>query len=320
MTKLFTILFIILGLFYSGPCNAETSLHISFHQNSEITDNVIYLGDIAEIIPKGEAATRLGRLEVTLAPRPGNSKNLFTKPIISRLINHTSAPVDISDNTPEQISISRQGTIITGDQLKSLLAAFLQDHLRELPPAQVRIISFKPPKDFILPTGKLRVEILPSQGDIITSSSFNYIFSINGSTVKNLSVPTKLEAVGQVAVAATTIRKGDLIRPEQITTSTHNLARLRGPLPDLGTLIGMRAKKTISRGRVIETRWVETPPLINKGRPVKIMAVKGAIFLSTLGVALSDGRMGEMIRVENLKTNKLLFCRVTSSNTVRVEF
>ena len=96
-----------LGLFFAGPCKADNPLRISFHQNAEVTGDTIYLRDIAEIMPKGEAATRLGKMKVTLAPRPGNSKILFTKPIISRIKATSSVPTDISDNEPEQISPSK---------------------------------------------------------------------------------------------------------------------------------------------------------------------------------------------------------------------
>lgn len=298
----------------------EDSLHLTLHQQAEVKGKTIHLRDIAEISPQGEKADRLGNFEIALAPQPGQSKELLSKSVLKRLNTRATEPLQVDEPIPSKIKVTRQGTIITADRLKDMLASFLKDHMTELPSAQIRISSFKPPENFTLPLGKVECEIIPSNGDIIQSSSFSFLFSIDGSVVKNLSVPTILEAVGEVATAASTIRRGEIIRPEHITMSLHDLSRIRSPLPSPDALVGMRAKKTISRGRVLEARWLESPPLINKGGVVKIIASKGTLFLSTLGIALTDGKMGEMIRVENINSNKLLFCRVTSRDTVNVEF
>ena len=59
---------------------------------------------------------------------------------------------------------------------------------------------------------------------------------------------------------------------------------------------------------------------IKEGDLVSIFARKGALNLSTKGLAKTDGRLGETIQVKNISSNKVIHCRVDGPGIVSVEF
>jgi flagella basal body P-ring formation protein FlgA len=59
--------------------------------------------------------------------------------------------------------------------------------------------------------------------------------------------------------------------------------------------------------------------LIKPGSPVSLRFVNGGISIKGTGMPLSSGKIGEMIKVKNQKTNAILFGKVAGENMVSVE-
>jgi len=82
----------------------------------------------------------------------------------------------------------------------------------------------------------------------------------------------------------------------------------------------MQVARTVNAGTVLEQAHIAAPPIVKDGEMVKIFARKGALQLSTSGLAKTDGRLGEIIQVKNIGSNKLIHCRVDGPGMVSVEF
>ena len=65
---------------------------------------------------------------------------------------------------------------------------------------------------------------------------------------------------------------------------------------------------------------VELPPLVKRGDIVTIKAVSGALQVTTLGKAKSNGHQGERIKIVNIDTQKELYGYVVDAKTVKVVF
>jgi flagella basal body P-ring formation protein FlgA len=116
------------------------------------------------------------------------------------------------------------------------------------------------------------------------------------------------------------VRKGSIITADQIELTRRDISRLDTPYPSIDQVVGLQAKRTIRAGRALDSHNVEPPPVIRKGEPVKIIVDKGALQITTSGVAIMDGRPGDFIRVKNIRSSKLVYCRVDAPGVVSVEF
>ena len=97
------------------------------------------------------------------------------------------------------------------------------------------------------------------------------------------------------------------------------LSAIRGK-PFVGDPSKVVARVSIPSGEVVLERFVEVPFAVKRGQLVKIVAKKGGIYVETLGRALQNGRVGDIIRVKNVYSGKVIEGRVENEETVVVIF
>ncbi len=307
---------IFLGFFIASPA---FGLNIQLKEQALVADTFVHLGDIAAITPDGAQARQWAERQVTYAPAPGESKIIQSASLIASL-RHLSDADTIHWSGAKNITVRRQGIEISREGIKQIIAEFLQQNLGNLPGVELRFTSVRAPEKIILPTGELKYTVTPSKPGILGSSSFSIIFRVNGKTVKNCTVRGKLEAMAEVVIAGVNMRKGTIITADQLNTARRDISRIDKPFTAIDNVIGMQAKRTIRAGKTINEHNVGLPPIIKKGEPVKIIASKGLLQISTSGIAIMDGRRGQFIRVKNINSSKLIYCKVDAPGIVSVEF
>ena len=131
---------------------------------------------------------------------------------------------------------------------------------------------------------------------------------------------TETETLALVVVASEKLNRGTLITQEHLMTRVENIAKLNNPCLDPGTVIGKRLKRCVDINRVISEDDLEMPVLIERRQIVTMLLEKGALQISTRGMALANGKLGDAIMVKNLKSNREVLCRVTGPGMTMVEF
>jgi flagella basal body P-ring formation protein FlgA len=297
------------------PCHA---LEITFKTAAKVDAVAITLGDIADFDSDSEMAKALATKTVGQAGQPEQDVTIDSAAIIKQLAATPSMPTDILWSGAATVTIHRTGITIGPEKIQQILDEYFAAHKTDLPEADIRYIVDKVPLPFTLPTGDLTWDVIPSDPKIIGSSRFSLIFKVDDKVRKNMSLPGHFEAMAPVAVAAVQIAKGSIVAPQHLTMATKDITKLQQPCLDLSQLSGKIALKNIKAGAVVELSAVQTPPLIKKGEVVKIILNHGNIFLSTMGVARMAGAKDEIIRVQNLNSNKILQCRVSAAGLVEV--
>lgn len=297
------------------PCHA---FDITFQTTATVTDATVTLADIANINGTSDLAKALAGQSVASSPDAGQKIVLDTHSIIQKL-NKTLSPGEIKWCGAESVSVERQGSTITPQIVQEIINAYLQEHTRELPGVQYTFTPKEPPLPFMVPTGNLKWEIIPSTPGIIGSNRFSLIGRIDNQVVKNFSVRGTLEALAPVAVAVSNLRNGDIVAEPQIRMEPRDLSPLRAPCLQLSQVLGKKLLRSIKAGSVIELAALELPPVVKKGALVKIISQKNGLELTATGIAKSDGQQGEVIKVKNASSEKEIFCRVTAPGLVEVQ-
>lgn len=297
------------------PCQG---LEITFRPVAKVETVAITLGDIADFDTDSEMAKALATKTVGQAGQPEQDVTLDAATIIKQLVSSLSLPADILWSGAASIKIHRTGITIGPEKIQQILDEYFADHKDDLPKADIRYIVDNMPIPFVLPAGELKWDITPSDPNIIGSSRFSLIFKVDGKVRKNMSLPGHFEAMAPVAVAAVQTARGTILGPQHIVMETKDITKLQYPCLDASQLAGKMALKNIKAGAVIELSAVQAPPLVRKGEVVKIILNHGSIFLSTMGIARTNGAKDEIIRVQNINSNKILQCRVSAAGLVEV--
>jgi len=124
-----------------------------------------------------------------------------------------------------------------------------------------------------------------------------------------------------VVYAKHTIKKGTLIKAGDLYTELTNITRYPPDLMgDVTSVAGQLAKKRIRKNSVLRSTMIGSSPAIKKGEMVKLLVQSGGLTVSTFGVATDNARVGDQLRVKNLKSKKIVTGQVLDSKIVRVVF
>ena len=293
-------------------------LEITFKPTAKVDGISVSLSDVAEFNTHSDLAKALGSQIISQSPAPGRDILLQTANIKNYLINSLQIPESVQWRGPVTILVHRKSIHVGPDKIGSIIADFLKKQQNKLPDAKIRFIPTSLPLPFMLPTGDLSWEVLPSNPGILKSSSISIIFSVDGHVRKNISISGNMEAMAPVVVAASSIPRGQVITSDKISILTRDIADTDSPYLDQKEIIGKKTKRLIREGSIIEHSWVDIPPMVTRGQVVKIVLNSGALHVSTDGIAKMNGVKNQFIRVRNLSSHKLLYCRVTAPGTVEV--
>ena len=284
-----------------------------------MSDSRVTLADIATIEAAEGEAEAIGMLPVGASPAPGARKEFAAASILATL-RHREEIKDTHWQGSEKTVVLRKGIVITQERLQEIVAEYLHEQRDKLPQTEIRFTSFRSAEGQVLPDGELSWTVTPSRPGIIGSSSFSIFFRVDDKPAGNCVVRGKLEAIADIPVASVTLHKGDIITEDKFTVERKAVAKLDKPILTGDQVIGMQVTRTISAGRAIDDSSLALPPIIKEGELVKILAAKGQLQISTNGLAKADGRLGEIIRVKNISSNKLIYGRVDGPGIVSVEF
>jgi flagella basal body P-ring formation protein FlgA len=299
----------------AGPGQA---LEIVFQKNCSVDESVIRLGDIVQFSEESEFVLALSSTVIGQAGAPGERVLLQSFQIKNKLLRQYNLSSEISWSGSSVVSAFRNGVTIGPDRILNLISDYLERNSNKLPDVKVRFIPKSLPMPFMVPTGDLIEEIIPSNPSILGSSRFSIIFRIDGRVVKNMSVRGELEALAEVVVAAKSIKRGQILTAAHLTKALMDISKTPGIGTELDDFIGLKIKKTIRSGIPLQHSIVETLPVVRRGERVKIVIQTGSMLLTATGLAHSDGKMDQIIRVQNVNSNKVLHCRVAAPGLVEV--
>lgn len=91
-----------------------------------------------------------------------------------------------------------------------------------------------------------------------------------------------------------------------------------GVLKDIGTAVGKVSHRIISANRPLRETEFATASVVHKNASVTLQYKTDAINITTVGQALEDGAVGDVIPVLNINSKKIIRATVLSKDTVSV--
>lgn len=121
-----------------------------------------------------------------------------------------------------------------------------------------------------------------------------------------------------VAVLHSAMRQGSVISPNDVEMVEKDASSLQGSFSDPGDVIGKPVRKSLAAGTVLLPAHLTTVKLVRRGQQVAIRAQNTVFEVSMAGVALTDGEAGQLIRVRNVSSQRIIEGRVVSDGTISV--
>jgi flagella basal body P-ring formation protein FlgA len=149
--------------------------------------------------------------------------------------------------------------------------------------------------------------------------SFKVSLYKNDLVVADGQVRVKIAYFENVLVTQDRISRHETISPDKITLTRMEVTSLTGrPLTSEDELTGMRARRSIKKGQILNSGIIEVIPVVFPGQGVSILYKSGGLEINAQGTAMEDGNTGDLIRVRNNQSGKTILCTVLNSELVQI--
>ena len=132
-------------------------------------------------------------------------------------------------------------------------------------------------------------------------------------------------AVAEPAIASEPVwvAARDLSRGARVASGDLRLADAKRPPHDAlrseSAALGMELRRAVREGRVVRSRWLLRPSAVKRGDQVAIVLRRGGLEIRGRGRAVTDGAVGDRIRVVNSDSRRQIVGRVEEDGSVHVE-
>ena len=121
----------------------------------------------------------------------------------------------------------------------------------------------------------------------------------------------------QRVIAVRPVSRGDLLMREDLGLQTLSRSG-SGGFTDIDELVGRRAKKSLRAGLVVHDRHLQPDWMVHAKQSVSVVNNTGGIQVTTAGIALENGRLGDLVKVRNLSSNSILHGFVAGTKKISI--
>ena len=132
-------------------------------------------------------------------------------------------------------------------------------------------------------------------------------------------IRVKIAHFENVLVTSDRIKRQSPITADKYEVERREVTQLtEKPLSSPEDLAGKWARRNIGKGQVLTSGMLEMIPDVNPGSKVSILYKTSAFEITALGIVMEPGYRGDVIRVKNSQSRKIIACTVIDETTVRV--
>lgn len=129
----------------------------------------------------------------------------------------------------------------------------------------------------------------------------------------------RVRVSGPVLVTRVPIRRHHLLQDREVAREVRDLTAVAGePVRSIEELDGRRAARAAPAGAVVSSDWLEPIPTVQRGEVLAVRAQVGGVIAWAAGAALSEGCVGELIRVRQEDGRGELSARVIGPGRAEV--
>ena len=275
----------------------------------KLTGDVLTLGDVFENVPSSAGHV--------LAPAPAPGKTMILSAYDLQRISNAFHLGWRPQNQVERSIVLRVGnTVSTGritEALQSKLEQDMKGHIYE-------IDLNKQHRDIIDSTEEQpQLDITAMDFDADSGLFKATITMTTDKASKTVDVRGTAHRMVEVPVLSKRLRSGDLITASDLDIVKMRLANVpANAILDESKIIGKTPRRYVEAARAIHPESLSAPLAIKKGEHVTLHLSNGILSLTTKGKALENGAKGDMIRVVNTESNRVIEGTVIGPQSIQV--
>lgn len=138
-------------------------------------------------------------------------------------------------------------------------------------------------------------------------SRMNFEVSCPGHTGWKVSVAVRPDVFVPVVMPKSLIERDTVLTVDDLQLKKYHISGQRNELlMQLDDAVGLTSKRTLQPGKPLTRAELVQPILVKRDQPVTIVSHMAGITASMPGVALKNGRKGEVIKIRNTSSQRVI--------------
>ncbi len=282
-----------------------------------LRSNVLVDGDTVKLGDVFDGAGELSERVIANAPRPGQMLVLEADWLyrVARAYRVSWRPSSRLDRA----TVERRSQIIEPDQIHKAVTDALRQKHTDLGEIEIEMDN-RTMRLFLPFNMPARIE-----AQSISYDSLNKRFSarvvapddrpgavrttITGYAYPVIDIPTLSRRMNRDEIIHDRDIEWKTVRAVSVDTQT---------ITDIESLVGLSPRRPITPDRAVKENEVQAPILVTRGKPVTIALTTPTMQLTAMGKALQNGASGDVVRVQNVNSGKIISAVVVGDKRVAV--
>ncbi|MDH5230848.1 MAG: flagellar basal body P-ring formation chaperone FlgA [Gammaproteobacteria bacterium] len=218
----------------------------------------------------------------------------------------------------KQITVSRDTKFIAKQTYLAKANKALDHYFSSLAIDQLQITHTPSGRytNIVIPTNvnpQIDCEAMPASRIVQVNAQCR--ISINGTLYHRIIVHYTIEAQALGFQTTRAYTSGQTMQPHNLIPVTIDLTKTNGqPIQRLEQLSEFITARALSSGAIVTEHDLKRMPAVQAGQSVSVRSQSGNVTIEIKAIALSDGEIGDEIRVQNTTSQKIFSVRVRGQN------
>ena len=298
----------------------DRKAHLEFLPMPRIEDQTIELREVCDIHCEDPYfLEQLRSVTIAAAPQPGLERTMTKYEILASLKREGISTRDIQFTGKVKTKFSCDSENILPSEIIQVAREYVLSETG-YDSENVIIEAARKPQEILVPSGKRHYEIYPlSTGSMIGKVFLSVNLIMDGNIRETIPVTLNVRLFKEVLIAKKNIGRGNNIRISDFDMRKREVTRFKkGVVEDFDDVHDMVPKRTIRTQQILTMDMFEYPELIRRGEIVKIILQSGSMTVTAKGIALNGGKKGEIVRVRNIDSKRIITAVVSGKGLARL--
>jgi len=311
------ILILILAACLAVQAASAGAIKIYLPREVNISGESMVLGDVAIIRGVPEDVAKASGIMIGKFSVAGQKITVNRSTILSRLAANKIPAKYVSFSGSKDVKVGRKEIIISAKDIAAKASEFLKGNKMGATIASYDLT--RGCRDIVLPSQKGEIEFVPrlSKSPSVSQAIVDVDIMLDGKKIDAKQVAFRPMYKCRRIIAKTDIPAGSVLGSSNIKVET---ITSKYPEPKGWKLpVGLITKRSLKSGQQIRNSLLTRAKpeiLIKRNALVVIKIESAALTLTAKGKAIGEGAFGEMIRVKNIDSDRIIICKVNFDGTV----
>ncbi len=319
-----TISIFVISMFILIPNILADKIEISLLDRVTLNEKTLTFRDLATVTGNNiDMVNKINDIKLGSTPWPNSTRKIGVDFMKMRLKFSNVKISDVVFKNAKSVTVSVESTKITGIEIAQKAKEYLISVLSEAD-KETTIELLRLPFDQWIPRKRSEIDFDISLVDSSKDrGNIDLIVSATSNSVSLFRVPVnfKVRVFEYVAISKKRIGRHHNLSRENTFMDKRETTKIRGiTFSSMENLIGNMTTRVVRPNTILTEGIVEIPPTVRQGSLIKLFIEARGFKIVTKGLAQQTGYTGEVIKVKNLDSKKMIYGKIIDSDKVQIIF